>query len=106
MRQEGVFLIDQPAVRSGFLSRFAGKENFAAGRWKMGQEAGDDPKHGRLAAAGRSHDRDQLTFVRQVVDYERNILDGHLRLRPFPKRFGHVAEGDQFRKRALFRRLL
>ena len=59
----------------GALDRLAADEHRAFGRRMMRPQAGNQPQHGRLAAARRPEDRDELALVRQVLHRERDVAD-------------------------------
>ena len=70
-----VVLKDHAAVRARTRDRLAADEHGALGGRVLGAQPGDQPQHRRFSAPGRSQNRDELAFVRQVGHRERHVAD-------------------------------
>ena len=81
MVEAGVILKHHTAIRSRPFDRFAQDQHFAAGGRVLRLEAGDQPQDRALAAAAGPEDADELSFVGQIFDDERNVVDRSERVR-------------------------
>jgi hypothetical protein len=71
-----ILLIDHAAVGAGTRDGFAEYGDFAGGRREMRPQSGQHAQHRRLAATRRADERDELAFVRKVMDGERRVSSG------------------------------
>src|SRR6266550_5121847 len=86
-----VVLEHHPPVRSRPRDGLAAHEHAAGGRRELRSEARDEAQDRRFPAPRRPEDRDELTFARQILDPERDILD---RREPVIVRLGNALELD------------